>query len=269
MLWPLMYAVPKNLLSRISGVMVRLRWPAPFKDKILLWFAERYHINMKEAERGLSGYATIQELFTRRLKPGARPIRDGHVVHPVDGELTVATAVLEGQLLQVKGWTYSLQDFLGENQNEKFEGGTQLTYYLCPTDYHRVHSPVDGAIVKVSYIPGQLWPVNNWSVLNIRSLFARNERVVVWIRTNKGDVALVMVGATNVGQMSLSFDQSLITNLGQPAVNKTYDPPLPIERGGEVGVFNMGSTVIMVYPPGFLIPFSRQVPRAVRLGQDN
>ncbi|MGE3388049.1 MAG: archaetidylserine decarboxylase [Bdellovibrionales bacterium] len=266
MLRLLIYLVPKSLMSRAAGLLSRTRWPKPFGPMLVRWFANRYRLNLAEAERTLPEYLTIQDLFTRRLKPGARLVANEVAVHPADAELTVSASINAGLLLQVKGWTYTVQEFLNEASAEVFENGTQLTYYLCPTDYHRVHSPVDGEVVKVTYIPGNLWPVNNWSVTHIHKLFVRNERVVVWIKTNHGLVAVVMVGATNVGQMTLSFHPELITNKGQPAMVKTYEPAPKLVRGGELGVFNMGSTVVVLYPPAFPLADRPPVPHQVKMG---
>lgn len=216
------------------------------------WFARRYSINMTEAEFPIENYLTIGKLFTRRLKSGLRPIKD-EVVHPSDSMLMQRGAIVGGQLLQIKGRSYSLEELIHVMDGSHWEGGSYLNYYLCPTDYHRVHSPVRGEVKKVVYIPGSLWPVNQWSVSHVPRLFARNERLVIYIQTDRGEVALIMVGATNVGKMTLSFDSELITN--QPGdcslIRKPYDPSPHLEPGDEVGVFHMGSTVVMLYPPQF------------------
>lgn len=261
-----MSLIPKNLLSRFVGRLVRIQWPHPLNLFLLRHFARRYKINLDEAEHPLSSYLTIQDLFTRRLKPGLRPVSSAEVVHPVDGMLTVVQHIRRGLLLQAKGFNYQLDEFIGE-RGPAWEGGVQLTYYLCPTDYHRVHAPVAGEIIKVRYIPGELWPVNDWSVTSVRQLFQRNERVVVHIQTPKGVVILVMVGATNVGQMTLSFDSEIISNQGRQGGEKTYSPSLALLKGGELGVFNMGSTVIMLYPPGFVADGPPDRPRHVQMGQ--
>lgn len=265
-MWWLLYLIPKNWLSRMVGHLVSIVWPWPLRLIFLRWFAARYKISLSEAERPLSDYKSIQDFFTRRLKPGVRPIGNAPVVHPADGELTVAERVTGNLSVQVKGIQYKVSALLGESTlPSELDEGVALTYYLCPTDYHRVHSPVDGVITEVHYVPGALWPVNSWSVKTVRGLFVRNERVIVWIRTAYGPVALVMVGATNVGKMSLSFDPEIITNQCQSAKKKIYDPEIRLSRGEEVGIFNMGSTVIMVYPKTLPID-AGPIPRHVQMG---
>lgn len=245
--------IPKNLLSYIVGWLVHRRWPHPMNTWMVAWFARRYRINMDEAELPISDYPSIGALFTRRLKPGLRPVSSAEIVHPADSQLTESGPIHDGVLYQLKGWPYRLQDLL-QSETESFEGGQFVTYYLCPTDYHRVHSPVDGEIVACHHIPGYLWPVNAWSVSHIARLFAINERVVIWIKTPKGLVAVVMVGATNVGKMTMSFDSGIVTNLFfvKTAQRKSYNPSISVQRGQELGVFNMGSTVVVIYPPSIL-----------------
>lgn len=268
MFWHILFLVPKNLLSRLTGILVGLRFPKPFGPILVQKFAKRYQIRLDEAELPIDHYPTIQALFTRKLKPGLRPIQSASVVHPADSRLTVHQTVRSGSLLQAKGSYYRLNEFLGQDLQSEFEGGQQVTYYLCPTDYHRVHSPVDGRIVGFHYIPGELWPVNDWSVGAIRQLFSRNERVVIWIETALGKVAVVMVGATNVGQMSLSFFPDFRSNSGRGEPLKvSLEPAQVVRRGDELGIFHMGSTVIVIYPKTFLLQSQASLPRVVKLGE--
>lgn len=251
----LLKVLPKNWISYFVGVLVQLPLPAPINQWAVKRFASHYNINLEEAEYPVEHYQTIGDLFTRKLKPGMRPIAEG-LVHPADAMLTSWGKINGDELIQAKGKTYSLAEFVSDDNAVKlFKGGHFVTYYLCPTDYHRVHSPVDGKIVKVEHVPGYLWPVNEWSVNSVDRLFAVNERVIVWIQTPKGLVALVMVGATNVGKMTMSFDSEIVSNMPpfrSRSYVKTYPKAIPVSRGQEVGIFNMGSTVIMVYPEGYL-----------------
>ncbi len=269
----ILYFVPKNLLSFLVGVVVSLPLPNFLRLASMKWFAERYNINMEEAEKQLEDYKSINDLFTRKLKPGLRPIADSSLVHPADSEITVAEKIIQSQFVQAKGKSYSLQGILGAQpeQLSQFEGGYHLTYYLCPTDYHRVHSPVDGVIKGFYYQPGRLWPVNPWSVESISQLFAVNERVTIWIETQGGQqIAVTLVGATNVGKMTLSFAPDFISNNGhfRKKIVKNYDSPLAIKKGEELGIFNMGSTVLLFLPKGFIkeVPFS--LPKKVKYGEN-
>lgn len=251
----LLFVVPKNIFSHFVGIFAHFQLPGVLRLWSLRWFAGRYSINMAEAEKELAEYNSIGDLFIRRLKPGLRPIdQEASIVHPSDSKLTQCHPVLGDELIQAKGKSYSLESFLGSAElAEKVKGGLTCTYYLCPTDYHRVHSPVSGKVLKVTHIPGRLWPVNDWSVKRIDQLFAINERLVVEMETEtgngKGVAVVVMVGATNVGKMELSFDSHWRTNLHEKRKRseKEYDPGVFLEKGQEFGFFRMGSTVISFY----------------------
>lgn len=261
--------LPKNLLSRAIGELAQLEQPELVAQSARDWFIRRYNINLDEAEKPLSEYPSIAKLFIRRLKPGVRPIGTG-LVHPCDAKLTCAEIIERDQLLQAKGRFYSLNKLLADDQAlSVYEGGVHLVYYLCPTDYHRVHAPVDAEITKITHVPGALWPVNEWSVHNIPELFAVNERLIFHLQTTFGPAALVMVGATNVGQMSVSFDPDIVTNQRglseQAPLVKTYAKPFVIKKGDELGVFHMGSTVVMIYPPGVVNVLPKTGP--TRMGQ--
>jgi phosphatidylserine decarboxylase len=245
--------LPKNHLSYLIGKLVHLRLPSFINNFIIANFAKAYNISLDDAEHPIEKYESLGEFFIRRLKPGIRPVANSWAVHPSDSVITQAATIHAGKLIQAKDKTYSLQDFTKDPKAlEKWDQGTFLTYYLCPTDYHRVHSPVTGMISKVRHIPGALWPVNSWSTENIHELFSVNERVLVEIFTDKGPVGVMFVGATNVGQIILSFDSAVIGNqlLSSAVLEKEYS--LPIHKGDELGAFRMGSTVVMLYPKGAL-----------------
>jgi phosphatidylserine decarboxylase len=182
--------------------------------------------------------------------------------------LTQQGLVIEGELLQAKGWNYSLAEFLGEETLAKaYEGGRYYTYYLCPADYHRVHAPSAGLMVSARHIPGLLWPVNEWSVTNIRRLFCLNERVVMNFESPEGRWSLVMVGATNVGKISVTLDPSIITNrwMWHAPTERQYMPGLPVKAGDELGIFHLGSTVICLFEKSFGL--KDQAQGAVRFGE--
>lgn len=248
--------LPKDDLSHWVGRIAHHQLPGSLGRKSVELFARYYKINMMEAEHPLERYPSIGELFSRRLKAGARPIGLGPIVHPADSQITEAGVIEKQTLIQAKGIDYKVTELLRSPYfSADFEGGTYFTYYLCPTDYHRVHSPVDGKIVWSCHVPGEFWPVNSWSVKNIDNLFSRNERVVAMIETPRGKAALVMVAATNVGNMSMTFDPHISTKdrAGERhARERVYDPGIAIAKGAEVGVFHMGSTVVMLYQKGMV-----------------
>ena len=273
----ILYFIPKNLLSFIVGKLAQVCWPKPLGSWTVQWFIKRYHINVSEAE--YDSYPSIGELFVRRLKPGVRPISQESYVHPVDAEIVMAHQIESDHLIQTKNKTYSLKKFIYGTEEELLTlgGGQAVTYYLCPTDYHRVHSPVDGEIEFCQYIPGRLWPVNPWSVEHISQVFSINERVVIWIQTQKGSIAVVMVGATNVGRITLSFDPQIITNnkhFRKPS-RTNYTPPHFIRKGEELGIFYMGSTVIVLAAPDVIggkqalgrNPLGDRLPLKVHFGE--
>lgn len=267
MFYSILYVLPKNLISYLFGVMASITWPGFIVRQVIEGFAKIYKIDLYEAEKDIFEYKSLDDFFTRKLKVGIRPIGKG-VVHPADADLTQQGKIENGTLIQAKGKNFSLKDFLKlDDVTSKLMGGLFFTYYLCPTDYHRVHSPVDGQITEIHYIPGKLWPVNKWSVTSIKNLFAINERVVVIIKTNEGTCALVMVGATNVGKMTLTFDKDIMTNklFDRNPIYKKFDKS--IKKGDDLGAFHMGSTVVMVYENSFFPPNAKFVSGKVRMGE--
>lgn len=263
--------LPKGGLSRGVGHLVHMKIPGPIGRKSVEWFAKYYNIDLSEAEFPIDRYGSIGELFTRRLKPGARPIEAG-AVHPADSVISEAGVIQGKSLMQAKGRMYSLAELLhSEKWAGVFEGGTFFTYYLCPTDYHRVHAPVGGNVVWSCHIPGEFWPVNAWSVNAVDRLFAVNERVAAVFETPQGRVAVVMVAATNVGDIGVAFDEEIATNspLAFEARERVYDPPKAMAKGDEFGVFRMGSTVIVLYEKN-MIPSEiceSMLGQRVRVGQ--
>jgi len=240
--------VPKRLLSRMTGLFMRLPL-GPLSGVLIPVFAKIFKINIAEAEFPPSAYRSFDHFFTRKLRLDARPVAAG-LVHPVDGKLTENGAVLQGELMQAKGWPYSLGEFLGDEAlAQAYASGSFVTYYLCPADYHRVHSPFHGELQSARHIPGMLWPVNTWSVQNIRRLFNLNERVVLNFSAPEGPWSLVMVGATNVGQMTISLDPSILTNrwMWHAPTDRRYSPSPVVQPGTELGMFHLGSTVICIY----------------------
>lgn len=259
--------VPKRLLSRATGLAMRVPLPTPLASVLVPSFAGLFKIMAEEAELPAASYRSLDAFFTRKLKAGLRPLK-ASVVHPVDAKLTEQGEIKQGQLIQAKGWTYGLDEFLGDcDLAAAYEGGRFYTYYLCPADYHRVHAPCAGELVSARHIPGLLWPVNEWSVSNIRRLFCLNERVVMNFEHPRGRWSLVMVGATNVGHISITLDPSIVTNrwMWHAPTDRTYTPPLPVREGDELGMFHLGSTVICVFSPEFQA--SPAVAGGVRFGE--
>ncbi len=215
-------------------------------------FVRLWSVNVDEAELSLDQYATFQEFFTRRLKPNSRPLDQGDnlVLSPVDAQVAAIGQVSQGQLLQAKGSEFSLAALLGDfEEANKLDGGAFVTLYLSPRDYHRIHSPVDGQVECYRYIPGDLFPVNSMATRWIPNLFCTNERLISFLNSPAGRIAVVKVGALNVGRIRLSFDL-IATNSAKTGFCRRYEEPIAIEKGEELGWFELGSTVLLVFEPG-------------------
>ncbi|SHG76072.1 phosphatidylserine decarboxylase [Fibrobacter sp. UWH9] len=273
-----MKLLPKNAASRAFGALTRLRLPVISKVARNI-FCNYYKLNMDESEYPLEHYRNIGELFIRHLKPGVRPIADTEIVSPVDGVLSqTATFDEKQELIQAKGKTYTLKDLLRDDEMAKrFEGGAFATIYLAPFNYHRIHSPVKGQVLDASYCPGTLWPVNVGSVERVEGLFCINERLTSHIRLEDGsEILVVKVGATNVGRIGVAYTDELLVNAGKlPRNQKRFDwmpkAPIAVEKGGELGRFEMGSTVILVVDKKIRERnpelFKSRVGQAVKVGE--
>lgn len=242
------HLLPKNLLSRIVGRGASLTRP-----KFLVCFAIKvfravYKIDLSQAQE--QNFSSFNEFFTRRLQPQYRP-KDSDpkaILSPVDGVLGCWGKIEENTLFQAKGLTYSLADLLGQKPEYEqwFSEGDYMTIYLSPRHYHRIHTPCSGNVTELYYIPGTLYPVNPFAVENVPRLFARNERLISLLENeNIGKIAIVKVGATIVGKIKVVYD-SVESNMGRSLVHKTYQD-VSLERGEELGKFELGSTVILLF----------------------
>jgi phosphatidylserine decarboxylase len=249
--WLLQHLLPKNLLSACVYRIARSkrRW---LKAPLIDWFARTYRIDLADAEHSdLDRYASFNEFFTRALQPGARPLAGDErtVVAPADGVLTEFGTIADGRLLQAKGRSYSVAELLDEDGHEAIElhGGGFLTIYLAPHNYHRVHVPLAGNLVHTRYVPGERFSVSVATAAAIDRLFCRNERVVCRFSTPYGPMHVVLVGALNVSSIST-------VSLGEIASGAPREwleePGLPLARGAELGRFNLGSTVILLFGAG-------------------
>ncbi len=247
--------VPRWAFSRLMGVVSHLPLPLSRREQVLRRFAERLGIDPSTAEKNLNEYGSIDAFFVRRLKPGARPIDDAPeaIVCPCDGAWQGHGSVEKGRIVQVKGIDYSLMELLHDPYlAERFEGGSFVTIYLSPKDYHRVHLPLSCWVESVRRIAGDRYPVGLGFDKIIPSLFARNARMVFRCRKKGRPVVMVMVAAMAVSDIECCFSE--------------YDFPLEAQKGDEAGVFHLGSTVVMLFPPGCRIEAPAE-GSPVRLGQ--
>jgi phosphatidylserine decarboxylase len=263
-------ALSQPFLSRVIGRLADLRLPSALLRPLLRAYVAAYRVDLGEASGPLSSYPTFNAFFTRRLREGARPVAGGEgvVVSPCDSRLRgIGPVPGDGRLEQVKGSSYSVDALLGSAEDAApFRRGLHAVLYLSPAMYHRVHSPVDGRVRAFRYVPGRLFPVNRAGVRSVPGLFTRNERVSVFLDSDiHGPVAVVLVGAANVGRMSLAF-ADLVTNRGQPAGRLVPAEPVELRRGDEIGAFNLGSTVVLLVADSGLAPASA-AGDVVRVGQ--
>ncbi len=272
--YTLLKLLPRNTLSRALGAACRMPAPRPVVRAVIRTFARRYGVDTSEAERAIEEYPTFSDFFTRRLRPGARPIAPGDLVpvSPVDGTVGEVGDIVEGRLVQAKGKHYSLAELFdgpkAEEDARPFAGGSFVTIYLAPYDYHRIHAPLGGLITGYINVPGTLWPVNAVGVRNVDRLFCVNERLTTFLDTPRGPCAVVAVGAMNVGRIRAVYDD-VVTNARRTRAveRKVYEKPIPVEKGGELAIFEMGSTVVVVFGPGVRIADDIVPGRTIKLGE--
>ena len=237
-----------NGFSRWVGRRARSRAPGFLLRWVMKLYVRIYGVQLEEAALPLTSFKTFNEFFTRELKPGLRPISKAPFVSPVDGIASMMGSLSSGVLTQIKGKEYTLSGLLRDPElAARFRKGSYLTLYLSPRHYHRIHTPVGGKITGYRYIPGRLFPVNDRGLEQIDELFVVNERLASIIETEQwGAVAVVKVGATNVGSITLSYDETETNQKGQPARAHDFETPIPIKKGDELGRFNLGSTVVLL-----------------------
>ncbi len=258
--------IPTNLISRVWGRFAR----TSASRHLIRPFARAFDIAVSEAEMNLEDYPTLNAFFTRRLKPGARPVDDQQtaVISPVDGRVSAAGICEQDRLLQVKGSYYDLFGLLREGSRARqFENGTYVTLYLSPQDYHRIHAPMDLSIKGLSYMPGTLLPVNPPSVRWNPGLYTQNERVTIYADSPAGDIAMVLVGANCVGSISLTFREFRTNRFGRGPMRLNFDQPVNVSKAEELGAFEMGSTVILLFVQDKVQLKFAQKGMPVRLGQ--
>jgi phosphatidylserine decarboxylase len=243
------HLLPQHALSRLILRATRVRTPW-FKNALVRGFLKLYAIDMREAAQGdpLS-FGSFNEFFTRTLKPGARSIAadPAAIACPVDGTISEAGSIDGERLMQAKGRCYALTELLAAQPWARdFEGGSFATIYLAPFNYHRVHMPLRGRLKDTVYVPGRLFSVNAATAAHVPRLFARNERVLALFDTAFGQVAVILVGALNVGSIATVWAGD-ITPAARRVITRLPPQEVLLEKGDELGRFNMGSTVILLF----------------------
>jgi phosphatidylserine decarboxylase len=243
--------MPKLAMTRLAGALASAHWGG-LTTWVIQRFVKRYGVNMDEAVYAdPAHYKSFNEFFTRPLKDGARPLASSTWVCPVDGAISQCGAIEKDQIFQAKGHEYSTRALVGGDAElaAKFQNGQFATLYLSPRDYHRIHMPVAGKLLRMIHVPGDLFSVNPTTARGVPGLFARNERVVCEFETHQGPMVLVLVGATIVGSMATVWHGQV--NPPRPGMVREwrYDTQdVRLDRGEEMGRFLLGSTVVMLFP---------------------
>jgi phosphatidylserine decarboxylase len=247
------YLAPKRAMTALAHVIADWRGGA-LTTAIIRAFVAKYGVDMAEAaEPEIARYASFNDFFTRALRPGARPLAASELVSPVDGAISQFGAIEGDQIFQAKGHRYSTTALVGGDAAlaAPFSGGHFATLYLSPKDYHRVHMPCAGRLTRMIHVPGELFSVNPTTARGVPGLFARNERVVCVFAGAHGPWILVLVGATIVGSMATVWHG--IVNPPRPGQRREWrydDREVRLAKGDEMGRFLLGSTVVLLFPPG-------------------
>ena len=247
------YLMPKHAMTALAGVVAN--WKGGTNTTaVIRWFVKKYGVNMAEAaEPDIAKYARFNDFFTRALKPCARPLAASDWVSPVDGAISQFGAIAGEQIFQAKGHHYTTTALVGGDADlaAPFNGGHFATLYLSPKDYHRIHMPCAGRLTRMIHVPGELFSVNPTTARGVPGLFARNERVVCVFEGERGPWVLVLVGATIVGSMATVWHG--VVNPPRPGKLREWrydDREVRLAQGEEMGRFLLGSTVVLLFPPG-------------------
>ena len=250
-----LYVFPQHGLSRLVAWAARRRRRS-WKDLLISLFMRIYRVDLSSArEPDYHNFENFNAFFTRELRPGVRPVNDDPliIVCPVDGGISRIGNIVDTDMIQAKGHAFTLSELLAGDKDlsECFRDGRFATLYLSPRDYHRIHMPADGRLLRMTCVPGRLFPVNRPSTRNIARLFARNERIINIFTTGYGMMAVVMVGALCVGSMDTVWAGTVTPPV--PRTLRTWDyreDLISLKKGDELGRFNMGSSVILLFEAG-------------------
>ena len=256
----LQYSMPKHAISRLVGKLAaaKMGW---LTTKLINIFINAYKINMSEAKlKNAQDFATFNDFFTRELAEGVRTIdSDANALcYPVDGAISQQGDIIEGKLIQAKGFNYSLTSLLGGDVRTAapFQKGKFSCIYLAPKDYHRIHMPMAATLREMIYVPGDLFSVNPLTANNVPDLFARNERVVTVFDSEHGPFAMVLVGATIVASIETTWAGTITPPAGKDIFRWQYPATgidtVKFEKGDEMGRFKLGSTVVCTFAPDMI-----------------
>jgi phosphatidylserine decarboxylase len=244
------YILPHRLLSSLMYRLMRIRFK-PIKNFTFNRMIKTFNINLDEAiSKNFDDYEHFNAFFTRALKPEARPIdaAKDSLISPVDGVVSQMGSIEHDLILQAKGHHYTIKDLLATEMTEDFINGHFMTIYLSPKDYHRLHAPLDCDLKSMRHVPGRLFSVADWTTQKIPRLFARNERLINHLHTPIGHVAYVYVGAILVSSIETVSNGVITPPYAKEVTDVLVQGQSQYKKGEEMGRFNMGSTVIMLFP---------------------
>lgn len=267
----LQYLLPKQALTIFAGRIANAQAGA-LTQRLIAWFVQKYQVNMSEAaESDIRAYPSFNAFFTRALRADARPLSTAPWLCPVDGSISQFGQIQNGTIFQAKGHTFSSTTLIGGDAKlaAHYQHGSFANIYLSPRDYHRIHMPCDGRLLKMIYVPGDLFSVNPVTARGVPNLFARNERVVCVFETAVGPVTMVLVGATIVGSVATTWHG--VVNPPRSRQPREWDyskQAILLKQGEEMGRFMLGSTVLVLMPSAD-VAFnpSWQPAGAVRMGE--
>lgn len=242
--------LPLTALSRLTGALSKCKIPYSLRKFIYISFSRIYGVNLNEVEKDLEAYQTFSDFFTRNLKESERSTGSG-IISPVDGTLLEYGDIKDSFIFQAKGLYYTLEELfaLGSHESllgQKFKNGSFASFYLAPGDYHHIHSPVDGDLVERIYVPGALFPVGLSAVRSIPSLYCTNERVISILSSSSNLFAVIMIGATNVGNLSLSYEPDFSSINTKKVDLKKFNTSTSLKKAERLGTFYLGSSVILL-----------------------
>ncbi len=245
----LQYCLPQHWLSRAVGLLAQCQW-AWIKNPFIRWFCKHYQVDLSECPRQTyQAYHSFNDFFTRHLNPQARSLAAASLICPVDGAVSECGWLTQGKLLQAKGVDFTIAALTGQAAlNNVFTDGQFATLYLAPSNYHRVHMPLAGKLMWMTYIPGRLFSVNQRTAAEVPQLFCRNERLYCHFETAIGPVGIVMVGAMIVASIVTTWAGHIKPS--RTPYTRHYDGQIVYQQGDELGWFELGSTVILLLPPG-------------------
>lgn len=273
------YFFPKKAITAFAGFVAGNRWGA-LTTAIIRWFVRKYGVDMNEAlNPDITSYASFNDFFTRGLRPGVRPLAGTDLISPVDGAISQFGAIDRHHIFQAKGHQYTTTAVVGGDSTlaAQFEHGSFATLYLSPRDYHRIHMPCSGRLLRMIYVPGELFSVNPVTARGVPGLFARNERVVCVFESldepSRGPFVLILVGATIVGSVATTWHGVVNPPRTREIREWHYgDQQIVLQKGEEMGRFLLGSTVVMLFTrqAGPALHFNKTwAPGgAIRLGEE-